>query len=119
MAPTALVARGEEQGGPINWAALHSSYIAAGVIVGFFILCLACMMIWGPGWYKRRRAKFAAAREREAQELELAQGIRLSTSSTQHGDSQPKSVHPAPTATTTPLTTHNTTNAPPATTTTS
>ncbi|KAJ1335205.1 axial budding pattern protein 2 [Microdochium nivale] len=116
MAPT-LAPRAED-GGPINWNALHSSYIAAGVIVGFFVLCLACMLIWGPGWYRRRRAKFAAARESEAQELELANGHRLSTSSTQHGDSQPKSVHPGSHQAQTPVaTTHHTADGPKTTTT--
>lgn len=112
MAPTFTLAVREEQGGPINWAVLHASYIAAGVIVGVFVLLLAAMMIWGPGWYRRRRAKLAQ-QERERQEQ--ADGIPLSPTSTQAGDTQPKTVYPTQQqqpqlATTTPVS-GSTTNA--------
>jgi len=104
MAPTVTLAVREEEGGPINWAALHASYIAAGVVVGVFVLLLGAMMVWGPGWYRRRRAKLAQ-QERERQEQ--ADGIPLSPTSTQAGDTQPKTVYTAQQqqypATTTPV----------------
>ncbi|KAH7038083.1 uncharacterized protein B0I36DRAFT_359691 [Microdochium trichocladiopsis] len=108
MAPT-FITRREDEGGPINWAALHASYIAAGVVVGFFILLLACMMIWGPGWYRRRRAKLAAL---ERARLEQQDGIPLSPTSTQAGDSQPKTVHPEQQPATTPVAAPETTSTP-------